>query len=215
MTNAITNDVVEIKPQSPIKAELRIILKAGGVEIAESNDPSLWQNVLAAITAGSARVQGASVPQGQSLKSGGPATAAASDAVARMAADIGVDATTLEGAMSPSSDAPFLHLDPHQWAKWVRNVPSRGRGAVSATALACTTAAVWFKAAGLGDLTVEQAQAVLQTVGVAGHNPTRSIKNCRWLQLQGDRVKINPARIEDAEEVARAFCEGEAPDLKE
>ena len=64
--------------------------------------------------------------------------------------------------------------------------------------------------------TVEQAQAVLQTADLTGTNPTRSIRNCRWLQLRGEsQILINPAKIAHAIELGRAFCSGDKPTLPE
>jgi hypothetical protein len=135
---------------------------------------------------------------------------------AAFAKELGIAVERLTGAISPSEQAPYFHLDLHTWAAWARNNPARGPNSVSATALAATLLVLWFRKANLGTATVEQAQAVLQTANVAGSNPMRSIRNCKWLQLRGaNQIVVNPAKIAHAIELARAFCSGDKPTFPE
>jgi hypothetical protein len=203
--------------ENPIKTTLTIQLKAGDVAVAESHDPALWQQVLAAISAAAGPVKTATnkldgeassrfdrVAQSVEIGAVTPATA--------LAKELGVPVETLSGAISPSENAPYLHLDLHVWAAWARNNPSRGPTSISNTALAATLLVLWFRKANLGIPTVEQAQAVLQTANVIGSNPARSIRNCKWLQLRGEtQIVINPAKVAHAFELTRAFCSSEKP----
>jgi hypothetical protein len=204
--------------KSPIKTTLTIVLKAGEVAVAESQDPVLWQQVLAAISAGgdSEKNTTETLDRGahKKLDHAGPSPGIGN--VTTFAKDLGVAVEKLTGAISPSEQAPYFHLDLHTWAAWTKNNPARGPNSVSPTALAATLLVLWFRKANLGIPTVEQAQAVLQTANVTGSNPTRSIRNCQWLQLRGaNQVVVNPARIAHAVEVARAFCSGEKPNFPE
>lgn len=204
---------------SPLKTKLSITLKAGQQIVAESEDHELWQQVLAAIsTAASSgkpsesgappsRIANLGAPQ-VGMGSGGPAGA--------LARDLKLSPEKVDGAIGPSLQEPYLHLDLHTWAAWAKNIPSRGPGAVSPTALAATLLALWFRKAELGNPSIDQAQAVLTAANVVGMNPARSIRNCRWLQLRGEsQVVLNPARIADAIEAARAFCSREKPKFTE
>jgi hypothetical protein len=204
-----------------IKTTLTIVLKAGDVAVAESHDTVLWQQVLAAISAvGNSEKKGAEAlePRGQQKRDQTaqlPAIGGLTHSAA-FSKEIGVAEEKLTGAISPSEQAPYLHLDLHTWAAWARNNPARGPSSVSNTALAATLLVLWFRKANLGTATVEQAQAVLQTANVTGTNPTRAIRNCKWLQLRGEsQIVINPAKIAHAIELARAFCSSEKPKFPE
>lgn len=207
--------------KSPIKTTLTIVLKAGNVAVAESHDPVLWQQVLAAISAGGGAEKKVTETFGreaiEKLDHAGqlPRTGGVTHSAA-FAKEIGVSVEKLAGAISPSEQAPYLHLDLHTWAAWAKNNPARGPSSVSATAVAATLLVLWFRKANLGTATVEQAQAVLQTANLIGANPTRSIRNCQWLQLRGEnQIVVNPAKIAYAIELARAFCSGDKPTFPE
>jgi hypothetical protein len=207
--------------KSPIKATLTIVLKAGDVAVAESHDPVLWQQVLAAISAGGdpEKKVTETLDRGAHKKldhAGQPRGIGGVTHSAAFAKELGVAVDTLTGAISPSEQAPYLHLDLHTWAAWAKNNPTRGPNSISATALAATLLVLWFRKANLGTATVEQAQAVLQTADVIGANPTRSIRNCQWLQLRGEnQIVVNPAKFAYAIELARAFCSGDKPTFPE
>ncbi|MFZ1961943.1 MAG: hypothetical protein WAU78_00480 [Roseiarcus sp.] len=207
--------------KSAIKTTLTILLKAGEIAVAESHDPMLWQQVLAAMSAGgdSERKVMETLDRGgqKKLEHVGqlPGIGSAANAAA-FAKELGVATEKLTGAISPSEQEPFLHLDLHTWAAWAKNNPARGPNSISPTALAATLLTLWFRKANLGTATIEQAQAVLQTANVIGTNATRSIRNCQWLQLRGEnQIVINPAKIAHAIELARAFCAGDKPTFPE
>jgi hypothetical protein len=207
--------------KSPIKAKLTIELKADGVAVAESHDPVLWQQVLAAISAAgdserTGREKLGSEPSRKLDNVRQLAHIGAATPAAALARELGVAVETLTGAISPSEKAPYLHLDLHVWAAWGRNYPMRGPTSISSTALAATLLVLWFRKSNLGTATVEQAQAVLQTADVIGTNPARAIRNCKWLQLRSEnQIVLNPAKIAYAIELARAFCSGEKPQFPE
>ena len=126
---------------------------------------------------------------------------------------LGVDIDIVKGACDPIIEEPFMHLDMHFWSEWSKNVPKRGVAAIGAVVLPATLLALWFRKAKLGTLSLKVSQKVLANIGIEGKNPSRSIKNCDWLQLrQGKTIQVNPAEIKKAIEVARAFCEKRAPD---
>ena len=207
--------------KSPIKARLTIELKADEVAVAESHDPVLWQQVLAAISAaGDPEKTGpeklGSEPSRKLDNLVQLAHIGAPSPVAALSKELGVTVEKLSGAISPSENAPYLHLDVHVWAAWARNYPTRGPTSISNTALAATLLVLWFRKANLGTATVEQAQAVLQTAHVIGTNPIRSVRNCKWLQLRGEnQILVNPAKVGQAVELARAFCSSEKPNFQE
>lgn len=191
------------------KAKLSVVLKADSTVVAESDDAILWQKILAAIQGGStlpdeSRKREIDPPDDLS----GAGDAGSDKAVARFAKSIGVSVETVIGALSPSSEPPYLHLDHHCWAQMKKGTPSRGVGSLSATGLAATMLALWFKEAKL-DLHATQALAsdVLDTINVTDPNASRGIKNTKWLQGRaGGVVVINAAEIAKAIELTRSFC---------
>ena len=53
---------------------------------------------------------------------------------------------------------------------------------------------------------------VLDAIGVKDPNPSRGIKNTKWLQGRtGGAIIVNPAEISKAQEVTRLFCLKRAP----
>lgn len=190
------------------KAKLIIILKADNTVVSEVEDPILWQKVLSAIHSGSASDISHSKEQNKDIDTAQQQTKHRNgDALARLATHIGVTTEQLKGALDPSLDAPYLHLDRHCWEAMKRNTPGRGVGALSPTAVAGTLLALWFNEAGLGNPTQSQAMGVLKGIGIIDKNPSRGIKSTPWLQGRaGGVIVINPAQISKASSVARSFC---------
>jgi hypothetical protein len=197
-----------------LKTELAVRLHAGDVLVAESSDPVLWQQVMASITAGRASIQ---VPAGSGREGGaadpgqgGGRSGAHGDAngpVAKLAADIGVTVEALVGALDPQDHAPFIHIDVRNWEAYRKNFPKRGATAVPKITLAATALVLWFRHAGLGNPTQAQAQTALQAINDPEPNPSRSIRNCDWLQSRQDGVTLNPAQASKARRLLKAFCE--------
>ncbi|HWY61400.1 MAG TPA: hypothetical protein VNW15_05820 [Rhizomicrobium sp.] len=187
------------------KAKLTVVLKANETVVAESDDPGLWQQVLAAIQGGGlpAAIKSEVVPLEEFVPSGG-----GNKSIENFARGLGIQSGILIGAISPSRDAPYLHLDRHCWAQMKKEVPQRGPGSISATGLAGTLLALWFKEAKM-DMQATQAlaAAVLNTIDFTDKNTSRGIKNTKWLQGRaGGAIVINPAEIVKAQAIARAFC---------
>lgn len=189
-----------------VKAQLKIQLSADSVVVAESKDENLWRRVLAAMQdAGDLpgseddqlRDDGAdSGLRGRRGKGGHE----------KLAKELGVTREQLVGACEPSWEEPYIHLDPKCWETFKKNTPGRGAQAVSAIQLASTFLCLWFEFAGIeGRPTQMQASEVFTTLGASDKNPSRSIKNCVWLQSRSGGIQINPAEISSALAVAKAF----------
>lgn len=189
------------------KAKLTVVLKADSTVVAESDDAALWQYVLAAIQ------EGTVVPlKPQERQQPHNLTATPNSdgdkAVANFAKVLNVSIEAVVGALAPSREPPYLHLDAHCWAQMKKSTPNRGQGALTATGLAGTLLALWFKEA---KMDVQPTQAlvadVLKTINVRDPNASRGIKNTKWLQgRSGGAIVINAAEITKAIEIARSFC---------
>jgi hypothetical protein len=201
---AIKEDAFEVK------------LFVGDKQVAESRDVNLWQAVLAAISRSG---DGSNIQKGDSdiLQNNHISDAMqrfADESLANFAKTVGVDKAKLQGACDPQKEEPFMHLDMHHWAEWAKNVPERGRSAIGSSTLAATLLCLWFRSSGQENPTLRQSQKILFDIGIKGNNPTRSIRNCSWLQLRnGQILQLNPAAIEQAIEIARAFCEKRPPKI--
>ena len=198
-----------------VKAALSIILKANDVVVAEVEDASLWQQVLSAIHNGTSNLAG---KQGAV---GGTGTGAAQDAakivgtavgapgsepIELLAQQLGVDRPKVEGACSPTTTQPYMHLDAHCWEEMKRQMPQRGTTAIAAAVVSATLLLLWFKKADLGNVTQAQALAVLATINATDKNPSRSISNASWLQARPGQIVLNPAEISKAVKLAACFC---------
>jgi hypothetical protein len=189
------------------KAKLSIILKADSTTVAEVEDPLLWQQVLAAIQQGqgaTAEILGGSGSGETKAETLGTRP---NSPIARLSKAIGVSQQELVGAMDPSDEAPYLHLDVHCWEAMKKSTPSRGPGAMSAAALAGTLLCLWFREAGLGHPTQGQALEALNTISVSDANASRGIGRAKWLQARsGGAIVLNPAQISQAIGIAKSFC---------
>lgn len=198
-----------------VKASLKIVLMANDVEIAESEDKLLWQSVFAAINQGVNQIPTAPAPPGAgavppppggkvespSFASGG------ADGLSKFARELGIVPDVIEGALAPSLEAPYIHLDPHCWEALKKNTPPRGAQSIAPIALAGTVLALWFKHAGIDGIpTSKQCQAVLKTIHTSDKNAARSLKNTEWLQTRGNGIVVNPAQRSRAVAVTVAYC---------
>jgi hypothetical protein len=200
------------------KATLSIVLMANDLEIARSEDQNLWHRVHGEILTGGSnlsedwkldRKNGAG-----SLKTGEGAysetESSRSTAIDQLAQQLGVGREQLEGACSPSTAPPFIHLDVHHWEA-MKNQVGRGKFAIAPVAAAATLLLLWFKkveAVGprLGGVTRAETRAVLSTIQVNDKNPHRSVKHAVWLQMRGSQILLNPAEISKADKLATCFC---------
>lgn len=187
-----------------------------GKQVTDSTDFNLWQSVYKAIKRTEGKTEDTRI---ESALIGKELIADITDeaeetAVGDLAKMIGVDVPTLEGACEPRKEQPFIHLDMHSWANWTKNLPKRGPGSVSPITLAATLLALWFRISDLGKVTIKHSLKVLADIGAEDRHSTRSIKNCKWLQLRsGKAIQINASEIDKAIEVAKAFCEKRSPKL--
>ncbi|MBI4429508.1 MAG: hypothetical protein HY562_10360 [Ignavibacteriales bacterium] len=194
-----------------IKAKLIVKLFAENIIVAESDDEKLWQSVLAAITSGKSSIAGPAFPP--KLLQPGESNAISeqdlSSPIGKFAAELGISIEILQGACSPTAQAPFVHLDGHYWESFKKAVPARGRGSLGPLALPATLLCLWFKHLGQGGATQAQAQAVLKTINERDQNPNRSVKNCDWLQARDGKIVLNPAQTSKAVKCARTYCLGQ------
>lgn len=198
-----------------VKAKLTVRLLAQDVVVAESEDENLWRRVLATIQgAGSseeAADSGSLTREDPGLADGDEAGSRRSPVgrttgLSAMAKALRVSTAEIEGACSPGTEEPFLHLDEHCWEAMRKSMPKRGPGLVAPIQLAATLLCLWYKYGQLeGAPTQAQAQAVLDTIGARDNNPSRSIKNCVWLQTRSGSIRINAARHSLAERVAKGY----------
>jgi hypothetical protein len=190
--------------KTKIKTELKIILQAGDIIVAESIDPILWQKVLAALNMpveNSKAINSLNEDLGVNdteLHEGG--------AIEKFAKELGVSVKVLKGACDPSKESPFIHLDKHHWEAFKKQTPARGPKSVSGIILASTLLLLWKEKANLGDVTVKEAQKVLSTIGLRDNHPYRGLDNCEWLQLRNKNIIINPAQISKAIIMAKSYC---------
>ena len=188
-----------------LKATLKIQLLANEVLVAESTDERLWQQVLAAMNNGSNDEQ--KITQTLTQDSAMNQKNMPSTGIASLAHEIGLDEAVIMGACSPTTVAPFIHLDDHCWESLKKNTPTRGNHSVPPISLSATILCLWFKQIEqAGNPTQKQAQEVLGTIGLTDKNPSRGIKNCEWLQNREGGLIINPARISQAKAIVRAYC---------
>ncbi len=196
------------------KATLSVILKANELVVEESHDALLWRRVLAAIQDGNnefphstaGEQAGVQLSSADSRPSKG-GDIAGGDYVERLAARLGVERGRLEDACCPTTDAPYLKLNPYCWESMKKNLAARKAFSVAPIAVAGTILALWFDAAGLAIPTQSKARAVLKTINIEDKNPSRSIHNASWLRSpQGGQIVINSTEVSKAEELVKCFC---------
>jgi hypothetical protein len=206
---------------SSVKAKLTVTLKADEVVVAESDNAHLWQRVLTAIHGGktdAALGNGVGDAALDPLAPPPPLAPAATNGsdLDKLATEIGLDRGIVEGALSPSKDAPYLHLNAHCWQAMKKQLPRAGLTAMSPVAAASTLLALWFRVAGLGPTSQAHAQKILSDVGVTDKNPSRGVKRAPWLNARGrGQLIINPGEISDAIVLAKCFCSKSWSDWKD
>lgn len=187
------------------KAKLVVILKANDTVVLEVENPFLWQQVLAS-TQNESAAQGAfATPEAHFVTQ--HSVTESTLHVGKFAKSIGVTLDEVVGALDPSTETPYLHLDVHCWEAMKKQTPPRGPSAMSPVAVAGTLLALWFREAGLGHPTQAQAQEVLDTINAKDNNPSRGVKSAKWLQARrGGTIMINPSQNSRAVQIAKAFC---------
>ena len=195
-----------------IKAKLLVRIMADETLIAESDDPVLWRNTLAAMqSVDGDGAQGLFAAIGRVAEEPSPFAPSTrrppGECVAKLAKEIGVTVEQIEAALSPRLEEPFLTLDSHYWSAMKSGTAERGPSAFSPMALAATMLALWFKVADLGTPTQAQVAEVLNTINVVDRNGSRGVQRSTWLQSRlGGQVIVNAARYATATRIAKAFC---------
>ena len=187
------------------KPDLIVKLFAGDTLIDQSTDVGLWQRVL-----GEIRGLTVSPPRGRGVDElPGEQRVDAGLAVRAFAKNVNVTAEEIVGSLGPTADAPFIHLNSHDWEALKKNTPLKGPGAVSPSVLAATALVLWQKYGGIGDVTLQSVRATMITIDLDDPNAARSIGNCEWLQNRSNRIALNPSRSSAATRLLRAYCRRE------
>ena len=187
------------------KPDLIVKLFAGETLIDQSADAGLWQRVLAEIR-GLAPVQPSS-PKVVEVSATDVGNVNA--AVRAFAKSVGVKPEEIVGSFDPTTDAPFIHLNSHDWEALKKNTPAKGPGSVAPSVLSATALVLWQKHSGIGDVTLQMVRATMSTIDLDDPNAARSVGNCEWLQNKSARIALNPSRSSVANRLLRACCRRE------
>jgi hypothetical protein len=126
-----------------------------------------------------------------------------------------IDRTQTEGAISPTTEPPYLRLDVHCWGEMKKQLAGGGPRAISALAVAGTLLALWCRDADLETPTQSRAKDVLEVLNIEDKNPSRAVRNANWLQSRpGGQIVINPAQNPKAVLLAKCFCTGDWSEWK-
>ncbi|MEA3011047.1 MAG: hypothetical protein QOJ91_2739 [Sphingomonadales bacterium] len=184
---------------------LKVVLCAGGVEVATSSDSKIWLATMAMIT-GNAPPEVAGVHKDSAGRaSQEDQTVHGPKGLRTLAQEIGVPFEELVAACSPSEDKPFIILEHRNWEALKSNTALRGPGSIAGTVLAATLLLLWGRHANVGKVNTSACNAVLEKIGHSERNQARSLRNCEWLQVRDEGVRLNPARVETAKKIARAY----------
>jgi hypothetical protein len=187
------------------KPDLTVKLFAGDTLVDESTNVELWQRVLG-------EIRGLNVPkppdhtEDESVE---PKVGTKTSPLAAFAKSINVTVDEITGSLGPTSAAPFIHLDNHDWEALKRNTPAKGSGSISSSVLAATALVLWQKHSAIGDVTLQAVRAVMSTIDLDDQNAARSVNNCEWLQSRNNRIALNPSRSSAATRLIRAYCKRE------
>lgn len=185
--------------------ELKIVLTAGGVEVATSADTAIWLSTMAAITGCATSASARPFPVISGASSAPDALTPSQNPVSKFAAELGVAEEALQGAASPSLDAPFIHLDHKYWEALKQNTPPRGVGSVPGVVLAATLLLLWSRHSNFGKIAPSMCDGVLATIGHSERNRARSLKGCEWIQVREDGLRLNPANVQAAIKLASTY----------
>lgn len=189
-----------------VRANLKVVLMADDHVLAESDDAELMQFVFQRIYGLATLAPESQISRADAMNSAKPALGVDSPSLHSLATKLGVTTEVLVGACRPTAESPYVTLDHRCWETFKRETPVRGPGATGATAVAATLQALWLEAIGKHSPTLADASKVLKNLGALDYAPKRTIRNCRWLQLQGNQILLNPANISQAYQFAVAFC---------
>jgi hypothetical protein len=187
------------------KPDLIVRLFAGETLVDQSTDAGLWQRVLSEIRGLTSAPP--NIPDRPPVfgRDGSDTSAA----VRAFAKSVSVTPEEIVGSLGPTSEAPFIHLNSHDWEALKRNTPIKGPGAVSPSVLSATALVLWQKHSDTGDITLQTVRATMSTIDLDDQNAARSVNNCEWLQTRGNRLALNPSRSSAATRLLRAYCRRE------
>lgn len=193
-----------------VTARLKVQLLANDVVVAESDSSALWHSVLQAMEVDEPIASGHSRAREQveekPKKQVSPRPGGASP-IGSFAGELQLEPAVVEGACGPTADSPHIHLDKHHWEALRKNTGERGPRAIAPAVLVATLLVLWWKHAGKdGSPTISEVTPVLSTIHLPAFNVKRSLENCKWLQLRGKAISLNPSKTSSALAVARAYC---------
>jgi len=187
------------------KPDLIVKLFAGEMLIDQSADAGLWQRVLAEIRG--------LAPAPSSLQKAAEFSAIdvgnVNTAVRAFAKSVGVTPEEIVGSFDPTPEAPFIHLNSHDWEVLKKNTPVKGPGSIAPSVLSATALVLWQKHSSIGDITLQMVRATISTIDLDDPNAARSVGNCEWLQNKSVRIALNPSRSSAATRLLRAYCRRE------
>jgi hypothetical protein len=198
-----------------VKANLRMILMADDVVVAESDDPQLWQAAFRAMTTGAG--VGELDPVGATHLAGARDWLGEEEqlALSAFAEELGVEPAVVRAACSPRAIAPYVFPDKLHWEAFKKCTPERGRTAVSNIVLALTLLLLWAEKIRVERVTMRDGTAILRTIGARDEHPGRAVENCAWIERRMNRLVINPEEVSKAIAVARGYCLKRAPEWDE
>src|SRR5690349_19693579 len=133
-----------------VKAALTVVLRANDVVVAEVEDAILWQRILTAINSGRSDLgadlgskgssEGTELPAAD--RKGESSFGTVSSPVDLLAQQIGIDVALVQGACSPTIEAPYMHFDLHCWEDMKKQLPQRGPMTVSPIVASATMLAL-------------------------------------------------------------------------
>lgn len=126
--------------------------------------------------------------------------------VAALADEIGVGPADVESAFAPKQESPYVRVEKYYWNAFKKNTPGGGPSAISSGALVGTLMCLWFDQIDRDGPTKEEVVEATAVANIRDKRIDRSMNNCDWLRVSGDRVAISPAQVDKAVRVARAFC---------
>lgn len=189
---------------------LEVVLIANGVEVARSTDKQIWLNAMSAMTDAAAprpspsQEKADDVGDKEAVVPPEPGPIESGDSVEQFASELGVSKEQLVAAVYPTESDPYIQLDAKYWEAFKR---TSGYGRIAPVVLVATLLLLWDRyIKAMGELGTRDCAKVFSAIGLNDKNPTRSIRNCDWLQLRGKHVMLNPSMISRAEEVAATYC---------
>ncbi|MFW5804293.1 MAG: hypothetical protein ACOCWG_03570 [bacterium] len=185
-----------------VKANLKIILKADDTIVAESDDPILWQKILISINSNNDQIEEFSDTNNKESKE----LYSNDDLIKSFANYLEIPIENVNAAISPTIEAPYIHIDKHYWEAIKKSLPARGATAIADVVIAGTILLVWKEYSKLGDTLTKDVTKILSDLNITAKNPTRSFQNSEWLQLRNNKLFINPVETSKAKNFVKSFC---------